>query len=66
VPIVFTERARGRSKMSRRIVFEAVLVLLRLSLERLVGRAPKPLAPVAAAGAGSETPARFPESRRAA
>jgi dolichol-phosphate mannosyltransferase len=38
IPITFTERTRGRSKMSRRIVLEAVLLVPRL--RRRLGAAP--------------------------
>ena len=41
VPITFTERTRGRSKMSRRIVLEAVLLVPRLR-RRLSGPPPAP------------------------
>jgi dolichol-phosphate mannosyltransferase len=47
VPILFTERARGTSKMSTRIVFEAVLrvPLLRLTTRRALSRVvPAPVA----------------------
>jgi dolichol-phosphate mannosyltransferase len=35
VPIVFTERTRGASKMSKRTVIEAMLTVLALGLRRL-------------------------------
>ena len=38
VPIVFTDRQVGESKMSRRIIAEALLVVLRLRWEELRGR----------------------------
>jgi dolichol-phosphate mannosyltransferase len=38
VPITFRDRRVGRSKMSRRIIAEALLVVLKLRLEELVGR----------------------------
>ncbi|MGZ6343814.1 MAG: polyprenol monophosphomannose synthase [Candidatus Limnocylindrales bacterium] len=38
VPIVFTDRRVGVSKMSRRIIFEAFAVVLRLRLDELRGR----------------------------
>jgi dolichol-phosphate mannosyltransferase len=38
VPITFTDRRLGRSKMSRRIVVEALLVVVRLRLDELRGR----------------------------
>jgi dolichol-phosphate mannosyltransferase len=40
VPIVFRDRTVGRSKMSRRIIVEALLVVLRLRLAELRGRGP--------------------------
>lgn len=41
VPIVFVDRRAGASKMSRRIIFEALFVVLRLRWEELRGRAPR-------------------------
>jgi dolichol-phosphate mannosyltransferase len=41
VPIVFSDRREGVSKMSRRIIGEALLVVLRLRWEELRGRGPK-------------------------
>lgn len=38
VPIVFIEREIGESKMSKDIVFEALLLMTRLGLKRLFGR----------------------------
>jgi dolichol-phosphate mannosyltransferase len=38
VPIVFVDRRLGASKMSRRIIFEALLVVLRLRWDELRGR----------------------------
>lgn len=38
LPIVFVDRRLGASKMSRRIIFEALLVVLRLRWEELRGR----------------------------
>ncbi|HEY2917099.1 MAG TPA: polyprenol monophosphomannose synthase [Candidatus Limnocylindrales bacterium] len=38
VPITFTDRRLGRSKMSRRIVFEALLVVVRLRIDEILGR----------------------------
>ncbi len=38
VPITFRDRRVGRSKMSRRIIFEALLVVLRLRWDELRGR----------------------------
>jgi dolichol-phosphate mannosyltransferase len=40
VPIVFTDRRVGVSKMSRRIIAEALMVVLRLRWEELRGRGP--------------------------
>jgi dolichol-phosphate mannosyltransferase len=40
VPITFRDRRVGQSKMSRRIVFEALLVVLQLRWEELRGRGP--------------------------
>jgi dolichol-phosphate mannosyltransferase len=39
VPITFRDRQVGRSKMSRRIILEALLVVVRLRLAELLGRA---------------------------
>ena len=41
-PIVFVDRLLGASKMSRRIIFEALAVVLQLRWEELRGRLPKP------------------------
>lgn len=40
VPIIFRDRRVGQSKMSRRIIVEALLVVLRLRWEELRGRGP--------------------------
>lgn len=40
VPIVFIDRRLGTSKMSRRIIFEALAVVLRLRWEEMRGRRP--------------------------
>jgi len=40
VPITFRDRRAGRSKMSRRIIVEALLVVIRLRWDELLGRAP--------------------------
>jgi dolichol-phosphate mannosyltransferase len=40
VPIVFVDRRAGASKMSRRIIFEALMVVLTLRWEELRGRGP--------------------------
>jgi dolichol-phosphate mannosyltransferase len=42
VPIVFRDRRLGQSKMSRRIILEALFVVIGLRLDELRGRAPKP------------------------
>jgi dolichol-phosphate mannosyltransferase len=41
VPIVFRDRREGVSKMSRRIIVEALMVVLRLRWEELRGRGPR-------------------------
>ncbi len=38
IPIVFTERRAGVSKMSRRIIWRAFILVLRLRLQRMFGR----------------------------
>jgi dolichol-phosphate mannosyltransferase len=38
VPITFQDRRVGRSKMSRRIIFEALLVVIRLRWDEIRGR----------------------------
>jgi len=43
VPIIFTDRIRGGSKMSRKIVFEAVGMVWKLRLESLLGGQPSTL-----------------------
>jgi dolichol-phosphate mannosyltransferase len=40
LPITFRDRRVGQSKMSRRIIAEALLVVVQLRLEQLVGRLP--------------------------
>jgi dolichol-phosphate mannosyltransferase len=45
MPIVFTDRRVGVSKMSRRIIVEALLVVVRLRFDELRGRGPKRVAP---------------------
>jgi dolichol-phosphate mannosyltransferase len=42
VPITFRDRRAGQSKMSRRIIVEALLVVLTLRWEELRGRGPRP------------------------
>ncbi len=49
VPITFRDRRVGRSKMSRRIIVEALLVVLRLRWEELRGRQPARAVPGAVA-----------------
>jgi dolichol-phosphate mannosyltransferase len=44
-PIVFTDRRVGVSKMSRRIIGEALMVVLRLRWEELRGRGPRAVEP---------------------
>ena len=41
VPIVFQDRRAGQSKMSRRIIVEALVVVLTLRFDELRGRGPK-------------------------
>jgi len=38
IPIIFTDRVKGGSKMSRRIVIEAVTMVWKLKMEQLLGR----------------------------
>jgi dolichol-phosphate mannosyltransferase len=38
IPIIFKERVEGVSKISRNVVFEAVLIVARLGFERLFHR----------------------------
>jgi dolichol-phosphate mannosyltransferase len=40
VPIIFRDRRLGQSKMSRRIIVEALFVVLRLRWDELRGRGP--------------------------
>ena len=49
VPILFRDRLAGTSKMSRRIIVEALFVVLRLRLDELRGRGPR-----RPAGSGTE------------
>jgi dolichol-phosphate mannosyltransferase len=44
VPIVFRDRRVGRSKMSRRIIVEALVVVVALRWAELRGRGPRPMA----------------------
>jgi dolichol-phosphate mannosyltransferase len=41
VPITFQDRRVGHSKMSRRIIAEALLVVVRLRWDELRGRGPR-------------------------
>ena len=50
VPIIFADREEGKSKMSRRIIVEALLVVLRLRWDEFRGHSPRN----AAAGASAE------------
>jgi dolichol-phosphate mannosyltransferase len=54
VPITFRDRRVGRSKMSRRIIVEALLVVLTLRWEELRGRHPVTPAPAGEAGDASD------------
>jgi|UniRef100_A0A7V3UZM5 dolichol-phosphate mannosyltransferase len=38
IPIIFTERRAGVSKMSRRIIWRAFILVLRLRIQRLLGK----------------------------
>ena len=38
IPIVFTDRTVGESKMSRKIIYEAIFIVWRLKLRKLFGR----------------------------
>jgi dolichol-phosphate mannosyltransferase len=49
VPIIFTDRFLGTSKMSRRIVFEALGMVWRLWFQNGLRRSPRPAPPVATA-----------------
>jgi len=42
VPIIFTDRFQGRSKMSRKIVYEALWMVWRLWLQNGLRRRPRP------------------------
>ena len=42
VPIIFTDRFQGRSKMSRKIVYEALWMVWRLWFQNLLRRRPRP------------------------
>ena len=47
VPIIFRDRRVGQSKMSRRIIGEALIVVLQLRWDELRGRGPHPVRPEA-------------------
>jgi dolichol-phosphate mannosyltransferase len=47
VPITFRDRRAGQSKMSRRIIGEALIVVLQLRWDELRGRGPRPTRPAA-------------------
>ncbi len=38
IPIVFTERTSGESKMNRQIIYEAIFIVWRLKFRKLIGR----------------------------
>ncbi len=42
VPIIFRDRRLGQSKMSRRIIVEALFVVMGLRFDELRGRGPTP------------------------
>jgi dolichol-phosphate mannosyltransferase len=54
VPIIFTERLHGRSKMSGHIIREAFIMVLRLSLQNRLRR--RPVAPPSGTAADSAKP----------
>ena len=47
IPITFRDRRLGQSKMSRRIIGEALIVVLQLRWDELRGRGPHPVRPEA-------------------
>ncbi len=47
VPITFRDRRVGQSKMSRRIIGEALIVVLQLRWDEVRGRGPRPASPAA-------------------
>ncbi len=47
VPITFRDRRVGQSKMSRRIIGEALIVVIQLRWDELRGRGPRPMRPAA-------------------
>jgi dolichol-phosphate mannosyltransferase len=54
IPIIFRDRRVGLSKMSRRIVVEALVVVVKLRVEELLGRSRvRPAPPAGAAGSAS-------------
>jgi dolichol-phosphate mannosyltransferase len=60
VPITFVDRRVGRSKMSRRIIVEALLVVLTLRWEELRGRHPASTPPSGATAAPEPAPLAAP------
>jgi dolichol-phosphate mannosyltransferase len=42
IPIIFTERFQGHSKMSRKIVWEALAMVWRLLFQNGMRRSPRP------------------------
>jgi hypothetical protein len=56
VPIVFRDRQVGMSKMSRSIILEALVVVLRLRWEELRGRGPQARLTVSPEVAADEAP----------
>ena len=64
VPIVFHDRQVGSSKMSRSIILEALVVVLRLRWDELRGRGPQARLAVAPATIPGLSPAPAPHERR--
>jgi len=60
VPIVFVDRRVGKSKMGSHIVTEAMLVVLRLRLQTLLGGPRRHSRPSAAAGGAPAKYSRTP------
>jgi dolichol-phosphate mannosyltransferase len=57
VPITFRDRRVGQSKMSRRIIVEALIVVVQLRIEELRGRMPGSRPPTEDADGGADTTA---------
>ncbi len=55
VPIMFTDRSAGSSKMGLRIVAEAMWLVTRWGASRAIGRIPRGTEPAAPVGRGEET-----------